>query len=215
MGFFIFMDRVNFYIDGFNIYHAIDRLNNNKLKWINYYDLCKSLLKNNESINKVYYFSAYAFWKPYSQNKHYILVQALKHFDVEVVLGNFKKKTQSLNIPDNNGNIIKYNYEYHEEKESDVNIAIHLVRDACNKSCDKAILLSGDSDLVPAIRMAKQENQNLKIGIVVPAYVQASSLKDASDFSVKLSKINISSMLLPQSIVLKNGNTITCPKDWQ
>ena len=75
--------------------------------------------------------------------------------------------------------------------------------------------MSGDSDLVPAIRMAKQENQNLKIGIVVPAYVQASSLKDASDFSVKLSKINISSMLLPQSIVLKNGNTITCPKDWQ
>ena len=209
------MDRVNFYIDGFNIYHAIDRLNNNKLKWINYYDLCKSLLKNNESINKVYYFSAYAFWKPYSQNKYYILVQALKHFGVEVVLGNFKKKTQSLNISDNNGNIIKYNYEYHEEKESDVNIAIHLVRDACNKSCDKTILLSGDSDLVPAIRMAKQENQNLKIGIVVPAYVQASSLKDASDFSVKLSKINISSMLLPQSIVLKNGNTITCPKDWQ
>ncbi|WP_297296189.1 hypothetical protein [uncultured Brachyspira sp.] len=50
---------------------------------------------------------------------------------------------------------------------------------------------------------------------VVPAYVQASSLKDVSDFSVKLSKINISSMLLPQSIVLKNGNTITCPKDWQ
>ena len=67
------MDRVNFYIDGFNIYHAIDRLNNNKLKWINYYDLCKSLLKNNESINKVYYFSAYAFWKPYSQNKHLYL----------------------------------------------------------------------------------------------------------------------------------------------
>ncbi|MDA1468381.1 hypothetical protein OGZ02_05885 [Brachyspira hyodysenteriae] len=55
------MDKVNFYIDGFNIYHAIDRLNNNKLKWINYYDLCKSLLKDNEIINKVYYFSAYAF----------------------------------------------------------------------------------------------------------------------------------------------------------
>lgn len=69
--------------------------------------------------------------------------------------------------------------------------------------------------MVPAIKMAKQENQNLKVGIVVPANVQASSLKDAADFSVKLSNINISSMLLPQSIVLKNGNTITCPKDWQ
>lgn len=209
------MYKVNFYIDGFNIYHAIDRLNNNRFKWINYYELCKSLLKSDEVINKVYYFTAYAYWKTNSQNKHYILVEALKYFGVEVVLGNFKKKTQNLNIPDNNGNIIKYNYEYHEEKESDVNIAIHIVRDACNKSCDKAILLSGDSDLVPAIKMAKQENTNLKIGVVIPANVKASNLKAAADFNTKLSKINISSLLLPYSIRLNNGNIITCPKDWQ
>ena len=209
------MFKVNFYIDGFNIYHAIDRLKNNKLKWINYYDLCKSLLKNDEIINEIYYFSAYAFWKPYSQNKHYIFIQALKHFNVNVVLGNFKKKTQNLNIKDSNGNIINYYYVYHEEKESDVNIAIHLVRDACNRNCDKAILLSGDSDLVPAIKMAKQENSNLKVGVVIPANVQAGSLKKVSDFNTKLSKINISSLLLPHSILLKNGKTIICPKDWQ
>ncbi|MBW5389339.1 NYN domain-containing protein [Brachyspira hampsonii] len=209
------MDKVNFYIDGFNIYHAIDRLNNNKLKWINYYDLCKSLLKDNEIINKVYYFSAYAFWKPYSQNKHYIFIQALKYFNVEVVLGNFKKKSKNLIINDNNGNIIKYNYEYHEEKESDVNIAIYLVRDACNRNCDKAILLSGDSDLVPAIKMAKEENADLKVGVVVPPNVQASSLKNISDFDIKLLKIDISSFLLPNSIKLETGHTIICPKDWQ
>lgn len=209
------MDKVNFYIDGFNIYHAIDRLNNNKLKWINYYDLCKSLLKDNEIINKVYYFSAYAFWKPYSQNKHYVFIQALKYFNVEVVLGNFKKKSKNLIINDNNGNIIKYNYEYHEEKESDVNIAIYLVRDACKRNCDKAILLSGDSDLVPAIKMAKEENADLKVGVVVPPNVQASSLKNISDFDIKLLKIDISSFLLPNSIKLETGHTITCPKDWQ
>ncbi|ADG71663.1 NYN domain-containing protein [Brachyspira murdochii] len=209
------MDKVNFYIDGFNIYHAIDRLNNNKLKWINYYDLCKSLLKDNEIINKVYYFSAYAFWKPYSQNNHYIFIQALKYFNVEVVLGNFKKKSKNLIINDNNGNIIKYNYEYHEEKESDVNIAIYLVRDACKRNCDKAILLSGDSDLVPAIKMAKEENADLKVGVVVPPNVQASSLKNISDFDIKLLKIDISSFLLPNSIKLETGHTITCPKDWQ
>ena len=35
-------NKVNFYIDGFNIYHAIKKMKNNKLKWINYKLLCKS-----------------------------------------------------------------------------------------------------------------------------------------------------------------------------
>ncbi|MDA1468380.1 NYN domain-containing protein [Brachyspira hyodysenteriae] len=82
---------------------------------------------------------------------------------------------------------------------------MYLVRDACKRNCDKAILLSGDSDLVPAIKMAKEENADLKVGVVVPPNVQASSLKNISDFDIKLLKIDISSFLLPNSIKLETG----------
>ena len=201
------MDKVNFYIDGFNIYHAIDKMKDNKLKWINYKLLCQKLLKPNEIINQIFYFSAYATWKQSSFLKHRVFVRALKTENINIILGNFKNKTKY--IPN-----INYNYKYHEEKESDVNIAIHLVRDACRKNCDTAIILSGDSDLVPAIKMAKLENNDLKIGVIIPPNVQADSLKKASDFSRKLSEFSLSDFLFPKNIILDNKNIISCPSDW-
>lgn len=54
-------NKVNFYIDGFNIYHAIKKMKNNKLKWINYRLLCEEILNTDDKINEILYFSAYAF----------------------------------------------------------------------------------------------------------------------------------------------------------
>ena len=201
-------NKVNFYIDGFNIYHAIRKIKNNRLKWINYKLLCEEILNTDDEINEILYFSAYAFWRKDGQIRHEIFIRALKSQNVKVILGNFKEKSKYIKE-------VNYNYKYHEEKESDVNIGIHLVRDACQKNCDKAIILSGDSDFVPAIKMAKKENSNLKIGVVIPANVKASSLKNASDFSIKLSKFNLNNFLFPKTISLPNGKQIICPKEWQ
>lgn len=82
------------------------------------------------------------------------------------------------------------------------------------KNCNTAIILSGDSDLVPAIKMAKIENNNLKIGVVIPPNVQADSLKKASDFNIKLSEFSLSDFLFPKNIILDNKNIISCPTDW-
>ena len=202
------MNKVNFYIDGFNIYHAIKKMKNNKLKWINYKLLCEEILNKDDEINEILYFSAYAFWRRDGQIRHDIFIRALKSQNINVVLGNFKEKSKYIKE-------VNYTYKYHEEKESDVNIGIHLVRDACQNNCDKAIIFSGDSDFVPAIKMAKKENNNLKIGVVIPANVKASSLKNVSDFNIKLSKFNLNNFLFPQTISLPNGKQIICPKEWQ
>lgn len=205
---FFFMKNVNFYIDGFNIYHSIDKMNNNTLKWINYKLLCQEILKDDEQINNIFYFSAYATWKQTSYLKHRVFIRALINEGINIVLGNFKKKTKY--IPN-----IKYNYEYHEEKETDVNIAINLVRDACRNNCDKAVILSGDSDLVPAISMAKTENPKLEIVIVIPPNVKAESLKEKANYTLKLSNFKLEDFLFPKEITLKNNQKIICPIDWQ
>ena len=44
-----------------------------------------------------------------------------------------------------------------EEKGSDVNIASHLLLDACKNAYDVAILVSNDSDLFCPVRMARQD----------------------------------------------------------
>jgi len=42
-----------------------------------------------------------------------------------------------------------------EEKKNDVNIAVHMIKDAIYDKCDRFIVVSGDSDLVPAVKAVK------------------------------------------------------------
>ena len=44
-----------------------------------------------------------------------------------------------------------------EEKQTDVNIALHLYRDVSQNKCEQVILVSSDSDLEPALRFIKQD----------------------------------------------------------
>ena len=59
------MTPVCFYIDGFNLYHALVKFSDHKVKWLDLYALSKRLiLPATEQITGVFYFSAYADWLP-------------------------------------------------------------------------------------------------------------------------------------------------------
>ena len=53
-----------------------------------------------------------------------------------------------------------------EEKRTDVNIAIQMLEDAYEDRCDKLILVSGDSDLVPAV--IRVRNLGKKVLVYIP-----------------------------------------------
>ncbi|MEA2783580.1 MAG: hypothetical protein QOK29_5139 [Rhodospirillaceae bacterium] len=57
------MRKVVAYIDGFNLYHAIDDLRKPYLKWLDLHALARSICGNDETLVGVKYFSAYATWK--------------------------------------------------------------------------------------------------------------------------------------------------------
>lgn len=44
-----------------------------------------------------------------------------------------------------------------EEKGVDVRIAVDIVREACQRKCHHAVIVSSDSDLIPAIQAARDE----------------------------------------------------------
>jgi len=52
-------------------------------------------------------------------------------------------------------NNCKTYYTSHEEKQTDVNIGIYLIKEAFENSYDTAILVTNDTDLIPAIKMLK------------------------------------------------------------
>jgi len=55
-----------------------------------------------------------------------------------------------------------------EEKQTDVNIALHLYRDAVKRQCEQAVLVSSDSDLESALKFISADFPDHKIGLILP-----------------------------------------------
>lgn len=137
---------VNLYIDGFNLYHAMDDLNDPELKWLDLMTLGQSFLRDGEIIGKVYYFTAIVPWSAEKAGRHHQYIKALKARGVTVVAGNFSKIQFHCSA-------MNRKCEKHEEKQTDVSIAITMVKDALQDAVDRIILLTADSDQIPAIKL--------------------------------------------------------------
>ena len=73
------MIRATFFIDGFNLYHAVKRLNGPHLKWLDLRALMnRQIQPQSEKIANVYYFSAYAHWWAHRKARHEAYVAALE-----------------------------------------------------------------------------------------------------------------------------------------
>jgi uncharacterized LabA/DUF88 family protein len=55
-----------------------------------------------------------------------------------------------------------------EEKQTDVNLALHAYRDAIRAECEQLVICSNDSDVEPALRMIRDDVPKAKIGLVMP-----------------------------------------------
>ncbi len=197
--------KVQCFIDGFNLYHAIHDLKLNHLKWVNLKALTNIFLQRSEFLSEVHYFSAIAHHRGVdSISRHTTYLDALKAHGITVHLGNFKKKSMSCR---NCGN----NWKTHEEKESDVNLAIQLVHQAHIDGFDKAYVLTADSDLLPPMRLIKQIFPNKEIHVLFPPSrkTYTSELQSIGRYTVIKQK-HMVKCLLPEECYY-NGNRITRP----
>lgn len=62
-----------------------------------------------------------------------------------------------------------------EEKQTDVNLALHAYRDAVRGTCDQLVICSNDSDMEPALRMIREDVPAAKVGLVMPLREKASA----------------------------------------
>jgi uncharacterized LabA/DUF88 family protein len=156
--------RLNCYIDGFNLYHSIDALGPkfNYLKWLNLWSLADAFVKTStERLQSVYYFSALAHWLKEPKKRHEEFIKAIRHFGVIPILGNFKKKPGYCKS-------CGAKWTAHEEKQSDVNIAAYLIHHYHMNQFDKALIVTADSDLCPAIQLILDSHTDKEIAILVP-----------------------------------------------
>ena len=162
-------------IDGFNFYHRIEnhyKSTGQNLKWLNYRSLAQMIVGPEASLEKILFFTAPPthLKNPSKLERHSLYIRALNSVGVEVIQGNFKRKTFSAKIvvsvgrPEESIRIEKY-----EEKETDVNIAITLIEQAFKDQFDHCLLFSVDTDLAPAVKMLKSNfGSSKRVTIVKP-----------------------------------------------
>jgi len=165
--------RANVYIDGFNLYYGSVRRTN--LKWLNLAALCTELLPSYQ-INRIRYFTAHvrAFKHdldaPVRQD---IYLRALGTIpNLEIHRGHFKPRAGLLpqyplayirpGKPPHTVQVLRM-----EEKVSDVSLATHLLFDCFEKDFDVAVVISNDSDLVPAVEIVITKYKK-PVGVINP-----------------------------------------------
>lgn len=187
------MFRTNVYIDGFNLYHAICELNDEHLKWVDLHLLSRNILNKYQELGTVTYFSAYATWRPDSYKRHRSYVAALQERGVRTIMGRFKEKRVTCQAA------CKQPYTTHEEKETDVNIASHLIADTLHRKFDTALVVTADTDIASAVRLARSfATAHMRINTVAPPGRFANGRELDHLFEITKGKLRAS--LLPEKI---------------
>lgn len=196
--------RVSVYVDAFNLYHALDDLNDDHLKWLDLWALSEKLIRPDEAISCVKYFTAYATWRPGSYRRHQHYTAALEAKGVTLVLGRFKSKTLRCR------GACRQNFRTHEEKETDVNIGVHLMADALNDRFDRAIVISADTDLNAAVALVRSESRGKRVDIAAPP--RRKGRNSSALFEITAGRVRAS--LLPEQLLHPDGRQIRRPYEY-
>ena len=161
----------NFYIDGFNPYYRAIKSRLPQYKWLDIQSFCQSLLPEHE-FKRVRYFTALVNnspRKPNAARRQGTYLRALATLPkMEIHYGQFR--TRDVRMPlsrpqPNQSPFVRVRRT--EEKRSDVNLATHLLLDACDDDFDEAVVISNDSDLMEPI-MAVRDRFRKPIGVINP-----------------------------------------------
>jgi len=202
------LQRAVVFIDGLNLYHAIENLHQPELQWVDLRALSKVFLNSKfEHLADVIYFSAYARHTSQAAQKYQrAYIRALELTSVKPILGHFKEKDRKC--PD-----CKHKWIGHEEKESDVNIAIFLLDFAYQNLFDRALVITNDSDLAPAIQLTRKRFPEKRITTVAPSnYYHSNELIKVSSDKARIRVDHLERSLLP-SIVTDASHliSVSCP----
>ena len=134
-------------IDGSNFYFKLKDLGLHNLINFDFSGFIKKLATNNEIIRAVYYIGKVSTGSKSDKGRK-MLTNQQKLFE------HLKKHNFNYSL----GYLLKSGGVFHE-KGVDVNIAVDMLVAAYENLCDRIILVSSDTDLLPAIKKAKEKGK--------------------------------------------------------
>lgn len=198
--------RVAVFVDGFNLYHGMHEAFGRKYLWLDLQGLSRSLLKPDQKLVAVHYFTARVRNDPQGAARQALYLGALKATGVRVVEGRFQEKPQECKR-------CGAKWRSYEEKESDVNLCVALVEAARLHQFDVALIVSGDSDMVPAVKAVRAMNASLRLVAAFPPRRFSDDLKRSVHANLRIGTAKIRQAQLDE-VVSKDGRDYRRPSYW-
>ncbi len=204
------MKKVAFFVDGFNLYHAIDStFTHHRYKWLNLRQLSQHLIQNDEEIKSILYFTAYSTWDESKLLRHKAYVRALSSKGVDIVLGQFqevrkrflKEKMEVKDVVPPEAILPKeFKFSTYEEKKTDVNIAVKLIEFASHGAFDTFYIISADSDFVPALNYIHKYHRNIRLVNILPIKARGIKLAQVCDDQIEMTEEHLQNSLLEYEV---------------
>jgi uncharacterized LabA/DUF88 family protein len=206
-------------VDAFNWYFGIFQ-HHPEWKWLNAQSFFEAL-RLDEEVVAVKFFTA--------------LVDPLKHVStrrdrqkrylkalgtlpkVKIILGKYQERTVTCQARDC---MRRLEYQVPEEKKTDVNMAVNLLADAVRGLTDSMVIVSGDSDLEPAVEWVRQNYPHVKITVYIPVLEDERQQRRNDNYHrmgvtcKPLPLTDIPRHVFPATVRVSESETITRPAEW-
>ena len=207
------------YVDSFNWYFGIFR-HRPAWKWLNVQSFFESL-RVDDDVVAVKVFTAIVDPKQQHsakrdrQNRYLKALSSLAK--VRIIRGTYQNRTVTCGAQECPRRL---KYEVPEEKKTDVNIAVNLIDDALNGAADSMVIVSGDSDMEPAVQWVRTKFPKIKITVYVPV-LEDEAQKRRNDHYIQmgvtckpLPLTDLPRHQFPRDVQLNNQETVTRPDEW-
>ncbi len=218
------MARTIVYIDGFNLYYRA--LRGGAHKWLDIAAMSAAALPSTCQIEQINYYTAHVSGRtdPGAPSRQHAYLRAIATLpNVVIHFGNFlvaQRWAGLVQPPDFRPRItlpagpppeVAYVWKT-EEKGSDVNLGVHMVRDAFRGRFDLAAVLTNDTDLVEPVRIVTQE-LGMEVTLLTPSPKPATSLVAVASH-VRHIQPYIGPCQLPDPVPVPGKRPITKPASW-
>ena len=205
------MQRVMVYVDGFNLYFGLRSKGWRRYYWANLRRLAENLLRSEQSLVAVRYFSARISARPGNPDKRKrqaTYLEALETLpDFHIHFGHYLAKPQRCNA-------CGATWDTHEEKMTDVNIAVELLGDAQDDSFDMAMILSGDSDLATAVQAVRRRYPAKRVVIAFPPARDSVQLRKVASGWFRIGRKTLKDSQFPDRVAKADGFVLKRPEEW-
>jgi uncharacterized LabA/DUF88 family protein len=205
----VYLKRVIAYIDGFNLYFGLMTKGWGRYRWLNLQLLAENLLKQDQKLVFTKYCTARVASPPEKQKRQSTYIEALETLkDFGIFYGKYQLNPVECRR-------CGWQSKQPNEKMTDVNIAVEMLKDAYRDAFDVALLISADSDLVPAIDAVKQLSPNKRIVIAFPPARKSLEMTKHAHAYFTIGEANIAKSLFPKKVQRADGYTLERPPLWK